>query len=755
MPSRRNKRKKLRAKNSTKKSPAASSRQAPVGTSASEAVTKPAQEDELDDWTAAWIETKAGNGVWGGRGRGGRGIQKRSIHGPVTDIVVEGVTLAFEANVLLERTRLMICRNRRYALIGPNGSGKSTLLRRLARGTLPGVPLSAKISYVSQELHGLSSETAVSTLVKSLEASENKRECEAKALIEEQSHLEDMLTPADGGEAVTEEEQGPLVARLCEISERLEALGVDDTTGEIRPEEHKKRAEEAKGRTQRAENILKYLGFPAKMLKNSTSTLSGGFKMRLALACACVGSPDVLCLDEPTNHLDLPGVLWLEKFLRKACPTVEEAAELKTKTTKKAAGTGKQRDVGIRDLKVKSILFVSHDKWFLDAVSTDTYVLDPRTKSLTLHPHPYGEYVEMSQQRLKNKSRIFDKASKKEAKAQAAVAKAEANAIAAAKGGKGFDQNRVKSAKQMARKAERAGRFRSDGRRYKQNVLRKLDMSLVRRAEKVSAEELKEERNIKFKFPPVDAASLRLASASAPVISLENVACGYAIKVKDMRGEIKDAIRAVLKGVSLQVALRSRVAIVGANGAGKSTLLKVLTGDLSAVRGSVTRHRNLKIAIVAQHHIDALERHLDISPVDLICKSNTNVSALDARSHLGAFGLAGKLALKKIRDLSGGQKARVSISLVTWQKPHILILDEPTNHLDMRSLDALADALNAFQGGVIVVSHNQDFLCQVCTELWRVEGGTVLVRRGSNEETDAKARFESVFQAYAKTALER
>eukprot|EP00942_MAST-04A_sp_MAST-4A-sp1_P011805 g11805.t1 len=121
------------------------------------------------------------------------------------------------------------------------------------------------------------------------------------------------------------------------------------------------------------------------------------------------------------------------------------------------------------------------------------------------------------------------------------------------------------------------------------------------------------------------------------------------------------------------------------------------------------------------------------------------ISLMEARSHLGSFGLAGHLALQPVRLLSGGQKARLALAVVMWKKPHILILDEPTNHLDMDSLRALAIGLNDFQGAVLLVSHNQSFLSSISHELWSLDGGKVKVKVGIERN---KESFNDLLNEY-------
>merc|ERR1719362_902336 len=180
--------------------------------------------------------------------------------------------------------------------------------------------------------------------------------------------------------------------------------------------------------------------------------------------------------------------------------------------------------------------------------------------------------------------------------------------------------------------------------------------------------------------------------------------------------------------------IKGRIGILGANGAGKSTLLKVMQSKLTPQRGSLQVNRNMRVGTFAQHHVDALD--LAATCVDCIQASYPGMSDQDARNILGRFGISGDMALRRIVTLSGGQKSRVALAIITYLQPHLIYLDEPTNHLDMETIDALIEAIKAFQGAVVMVSHDQYFLSQVATEFWSVAGGRVRVFR---EMSEAKA----------------
>ncbi|KAG6022055.1 hypothetical protein E4U40_004903 [Claviceps sp. LM458 group G5] len=222
--------------------------------------------------------------------------------------------------------------------------------------------------------------------------------------------------------------------------------------------------------------------------------------------------------------------------------------------------------------------------------------------------------------------------------------------------------------------------------------------------------------SVKFTFPEVE-------KLSPPIIQMSEVTFGYTKE------------QPLLRNIDLDVQLDSRIGIVGPNGAGKTTILKLLIGKLDVTTGLVTAHPRLRIGFFAQHHVDALD--LTVSAVSFMAKTYPGRKDEEYRRQLGAFGITGTTGLQKMELLSGGQKSRVAFACLALTNPHILVLDEPSNHLDIEAMDALADALRAFQGGVLMVSHDVTMLQLVCTSLWVCDKGTV-------------EKFDGDVQAYKK-----
>lgn len=197
---------------------------------------------------------------------------------------------------------------------------------------------------------------------------------------------------------------------------------------------------------------------------------------------------------------------------------------------------------------------------------------------------------------------------------------------------------------------------------------------------------------------------------SPPIISIEGGVTGY--------GETE-----VLKRMNLRIDQDDRIALLGKNGQGKSTLSKLLSDRLPLMAGKMTRSSKLRIGYFAQHQVDEL--YTDETPLDHLRRLLPGEAPARWRSRLAGFGLGADQAETEVGRLSGGQKARLSLLIATIDAPHILILDEPTNHLDIESREALVEALTAYSGAVILVSHDMHLLGLVADRLWLVSGGTV------------------------------
>jgi len=199
---------------------------------------------------------------------------------------------------------------------------------------------------------------------------------------------------------------------------------------------------------------------------------------------------------------------------------------------------------------------------------------------------------------------------------------------------------------------------------------------------------------------------------SPPIIATEGVSVGYDGK-------------AILRNLNLRIDQDDRIALLGKNGQGKSTLAKLLSGRLDPMSGNMQTSRKLRIGFFAQHQVDEL--FIDETPIQHLRRERPDEGESRLRARLAGFGLGPDQAETEVGRLSGGQKARLSLLLATLPAPHLLILDEPTNHLDIESREALVEALTAYSGAVILISHDMHLLSMVADRLWLVKDGHVSV----------------------------
>ncbi|MBF9023217.1 ABC-F family ATP-binding cassette domain-containing protein [Roseobacter sp. HKCCA2468] len=313
-----------------------------------------------------------------------------------------------------------------------------------------------------------------------------------------------------------------------------------------------------------------------------------------------------------------------------------------------------------------TVLVISHDRGLLNRAVG--HILHLSDQKLTLYAGGYDDFI---------KTRT----------AQRALQSAEAK-------------------KQEARRAHLQSfvdRFRAKASKAKQAQAR---LKMLERMEPIRAPEDAARTVFTFTEPE---------TLSPPILRLDGASVGY-------EG------RAVLSKLDLRIDQDDRIALLGRNGEGKSTLSKLIAGKLAAMAGSVTASSKLRVGYFAQHQVDEL--HLDETPLDHLRRARPEEAPTRHRARLAGFGLAAAQAETKVGQLSGGQKARLSLLLATLDAPHMLILDEPTNHLDIESREALVEALSAYSGAVILVSHDMHLLGLVADRLWLVANGRVAPYEG-------------------------
>ncbi len=509
------------------------------------------------------------------------------------DVHVDNFTMSFHGRLLIDGASITLNYGQRYGLLGENGSGKTTLLDALAHRDVE-IPEHIDIHLVSGEVEP-SEKNALQFCVESAKKKVAKLEKE----IEEMSVADNV------------DELG------LELKyEELEAL--DPSTFEAK-----------------AGSILHGLGFTPITMKKPTSDLSGGWRMRVALARALFIKPHLLLLDEPTNHLDLGSVVWLEAYL---------------------------------STYPKILVLTSHSADFMDSVCTNIMDLT-QDKKLIYYGGNYSTYVRVKAENETNQMKAYGKQQDEIAKIKRFIASA------------GTYANLVKQAQS------------------KQKIIDKMEAAGL-------VQPVREPKKLRFNFEDV-------RKLPPPIIAFNEVAFSYSGKKEDY----------LYKNLNLGVDMDSRIAIVGANGTGKSTLLNLMTGALTPVEGDVQKHASLKLGKYSQHSADQLP--YDKSPLEYLeskyAEKFPNKDIQFWRGQIGRFGLSGAHQTAPIRTLSDGLRNRVVFSQLAMENPHILLLDEPTNHLDMTSIDALAQAIKEFEGGVVIVSHDFRLISQVAETLWEVK----------------------------------
>ncbi|XKH02487.1 ATP-binding cassette domain-containing protein [Marinobacter nauticus] len=413
--------------------------------------------------------------------------------------------------------------------------------------------------------------------------------------------------------------------RMEQALAEAEARGDDHEAARIHGELD---VHEAWSAPRRAEMLLRGLGFADSDCDRPVSAFSGGWRIRLNLAQALMRPSDLLLLDEPTNHLDLDACLWLENWLRRYPGT---------------------------------LLFISHDRDFMDRVATHLVHFDNR--KLELYTGNYSAFETQRSERLALQQANYERQQARVAEIQRFIDRFKAKATKARQA-----QSRVKALERM---------------------------------EKIAPAHV--DSPFSFEFPVAD-------KVSNPLLSIRHGVAGH--------GET-----AVLHDINVTLLPGTRVGLLGPNGAGKSTFMDALRGAGTLLSGDRTCGEHLAIGYFAQDQLEALD--LDASPFLHLQRLAPKASEQSIRNFLGGFNFHGDEALSPIRSFSGGEKARVALAVITWQKPNLLLLDEPTNHLDLEMRQALTMALQNFEGAIVVVSHDRHLLRNTVDDFWLVCDGTV------------------------------
>ncbi|GFH41802.1 ABC transporter ATP-binding protein [Lactococcus hodotermopsidis] len=512
-------------------------------------------------------------------------------------ILLQGnnISRTFGADVLFEKINFTIQDNSRVSLVGRNGAGKSTLLKIIADVETPSSGEMSKTKNLT--LSYLAQETNFSS---------------------ERTVYDEMLSVFDT--LIAQEKQlRQMESQMGELSgEELASLMLryDTLTEEFR---------QNKGFTYESDikNVLNGFKFDDSFWQQTVASLSGGQKTRLALAKILLENPQFLILDEPTNHLDIETLLWLENYL------------------KNYRG---------------AILIVSHDRYFLDKVTTET--LELSRGQLERYVGNYSKYIDLKAEKLATQAKQYDKQQKEIASLEDFVNRNLARASTTKRA-----QSRRKKLEKMTRLAQPTGN----------------------------------EKSANFAFQPA-------IESGNVVLTVENAAIGYG-----------DTI--LSRPINLDERKYDSIAIVGPNGIGKSTLIKSIVGKTPLIQGTIKLGANVALGYYDQEQRDLTPSN---SVLEELWHNHSLTPEVEIRNRLGAFLFSGDDVEKAVGMLSGGEKARLLLAKLAMQNDNFLVLDEPTNHLDIDSREVLENALIDFDGTLLFVSHDRYFINRVADKVLEI-----------------------------------
>jgi len=511
-------------------------------------------------------------------------------------ISVEQLTVEFGGSPLFDEISFLVNPKDKIALVGKNGAGKTTLLRIFSGKQLPTkgkitIPKDLTIGYLPQHMIHNEGTTVMQEAEKAFEH-----------ITDLQLDIERMNVELVERTDYESNAYQELLERLTQANERLQIIGNGNFYAEI-------------------EKTLLGLGFLRTDFDRQCSEFSGGWRMRIELAKILLQRPDVLLLDEPTNHLDIESIQWLENFL----------------TTSNGA-----------------IVLVSHDRAFIDAVTTRT--IEISLGKIYDYNVNYSKYVQLRLERHEQQVRAYENQQKLIADTEEFIARYRYQATKAVQ-----VQSRIKQ-------------------------LDKLERLEV---------DMEDNSKLSLKFPPAP------RSGSIPV-EIEHLSKAYGDYL-------------ILDNIGMIINRGEKVAFVGKNGEGKSTLVKCIMDEIE-YSGTLKLGHNVKIGYFAQNQASLLDENRTVfETIDYVAVGDIRTKIRDI---LGAFMFGGEASDKKVKVLSGGERSRLAMIRLLLEPVNLLILDEPTNHLDMRSKDVLKEAIKAFDGTVIVVSHDREFLNGLVTKVY-------------------------------------
>ncbi len=511
-------------------------------------------------------------------------------------ISIEQLRVEFGGTPLFDDIGFLINPKDRIALVGKNGAGKTTLLKLISGKMSPTkgrivLPKDLTVGYLPQHMIHNEGTTVMQETEKAFE------------------HIKELKQDIDrmGTELATRtdydsEDYHRIIEKLSHTQEYLQIVDGGNYQAEI-------------------EKTLVGLGFDRTDFNRQCAEFSGGWRMRIELAKIILQRPDLLLLDEPTNHLDIESIQWLEGFL---------------------IGSG------------SAVVLVSHDRAFIDAVTTRT--IEISLGKIYDYQVNYSKYVELRKERHEQQVRAYEN-----------------------------QQKMIRDTEEFIE------RFR-----YKASKSVQVQ-SRVKQLDKLERLEVDQEDNsrLSLKFPPAP------HSGIIPV-EIEHLSKAYGDHL-------------VLDNIGLIINRGEKVAFVGKNGEGKSTLVKCIMDEIS-FSGKLKLGHQVKIGYFAQNQASLLDENLTVfQTIDNVAVGDIRTKIRDI---LGAFMFGGEASDKKVKVLSGGERSRLAMIRLLLEPVNLLILDEPTNHLDMRSKDVLKEAIKAFNGTAIVVSHDREFLDGLVTKVY-------------------------------------
>ncbi len=523
-------------------------------------------------------------------------------------IAFSSVTKQYGGQILFVDASFQINPGEKVGLVGPNGAGKSTVFRLIVGEDAPDdgaveKPRKLTLGYFRQDVGELRGRSILS---------------ETCAGAGEVAELGEELATLTAKLEAGGDDLDAVVTRFGEVQDRYQELGGYELEA-------------------RAQEILHGLGFSQDQMAADVGTLSGGWKMRVALAQILLKKPELLLLDEPTNYLDLESILWLETFLRDYPGTV---------------------------------VMTCHDRDIMNRVVKKIIEIDGG--ALRTYGGNYDFY---------EKAREIDAARREAeyARQQAMLAK---------------ESRFIERFKTHVAKAAQV-----------QSRLKKLD-----KIEKIAEPKRFIEKSFEFRTP---------SRSGDDVVRMDSLCKAYGPRI-------------VHDKLTMTVRRKERWAVMGENGAGKSTLLKMIAGALAPDDGQAVIGASVSMGYYAQHVMDLLSG--DRTVLEELQEHAPMANQGTLRSLAGAFGFHDDDVFKPISVLSGGEKARVAIAKLLFDAPNLLVLDEPTNHLDIATKRALVKALRDYEGTLVFVSHDRQFLSALATRVLELSPGGARIYGGSYDE---------------------